>query len=46
MTHGRFADVAAAHGTKGGDVGGGGGGGGGSGDDGGRQGQSETEARP
>lgn len=26
MTHGRFADVAAAHGTKGGDVGGGGGG--------------------
>ena len=44
MTHGRFADVAAAHGTKGGDVGGGGGS---SGDDGGRgQGQSETEARP
>lgn len=31
MTHGRFADVAAAHGTKGGDVGGGGGGDGGGG---------------
>ena len=38
MTHGRFADVAAAHGTKGGDVGGGSGNGG--------PGQPKTEPRP
>lgn len=38
MTHGRFADVAAAHGTKGGDVGGGSGNGG--------PGQPKTDPRP